>query len=121
MEGTGGWSEYGSGTLQIPLESAASRGWKEVARLRVDIARVDKTALTEPPLRTKIPIKENLLDFNAARPWAQWFQHVGRIFKDPVIFGAIPADHADDAAAAVGGIPIGGVYRTGSALKVRVT
>jgi len=32
-----------------------------------------------------------------------------------------PADFANDAAAATGGVPIGGIYRTGSALKVRVT
>jgi len=29
-------------------------------------------------------------------------------------------DFADDAAAAAGGVPVGGIYRTGSALKVRV-
>lgn len=29
-------------------------------------------------------------------------------------------DYADDTAAAAGGVPVGGVYRTGSALKVRV-
>ena len=29
-------------------------------------------------------------------------------------------DYADDAAAATGGVPVGGVYRTGSTLKVRV-
>lgn len=29
-------------------------------------------------------------------------------------------DYADDSAAATGGVPVGGVYRTGSALKVRV-
>lgn len=29
-------------------------------------------------------------------------------------------DYADDTAAAVGGVPVGGVYRTASALKVRV-
>ncbi len=29
-------------------------------------------------------------------------------------------DYVDDAAAAVGGVPVGGVYRTASALKVRV-
>lgn len=31
-----------------------------------------------------------------------------------------PADFASDAAAATGGVPIGGIYRTGSILKVRV-
>ena len=30
-------------------------------------------------------------------------------------------DYADDAAAAAGGVPVGGVYRTASALKMRVT
>ena len=35
--------------------------------------------------------------------------------------GAIgPADFADDASAATGGVPVGGIYRTGSILKVRV-
>lgn len=29
-------------------------------------------------------------------------------------------NYADDAAAATGGVPVGGLYRTGSALKVRV-
>lgn len=31
------------------------------------------------------------------------------------------ANYADDAAAASGGVPVGGVYRTGSALKMRVS
>jgi diacylglycerol kinase family enzyme len=30
-------------------------------------------------------------------------------------------DYADDAAAAAGGVPVTGVYRTGSALKIRVS
>lgn len=30
-------------------------------------------------------------------------------------------DYADDAAAASGGVPVGGIYRTGSALKIRVS
>lgn len=30
-------------------------------------------------------------------------------------------DYADDTAAAAGSVPVGGVYRTGSAIKVRVT
>ena len=29
-------------------------------------------------------------------------------------------DYADDAAAAAGGVPVGGIYRTASALKVRI-
>lgn len=38
-----------------------------------------------------------------------------------LIFGTLPPNHADDAAAATGGVVVGGVYRTGSALKVRVS
>jgi hypothetical protein len=33
----------------------------------------------------------------------------------------VVGDYVDDAAAATGGVPIGGVYRTGSILKVRVS
>lgn len=36
------------------------------------------------------------------------------------IFGTTLPAYADDAAAATGGIPIGGFYRTGSAVKQRV-
>ena len=32
-----------------------------------------------------------------------------------------PDEYADDATAAAGGVPVGGIYRTGSALKVRVS
>jgi hypothetical protein len=35
-----------------------------------------------------------------------------------VPIGNVPA-YADDAAAATGGVPVGGIYRTASALKVR--
>ncbi len=35
--------------------------------------------------------------------------------------GGAPTEYADDAAAATGGVPIGGFYRTGSVLKVRVS
>lgn len=35
--------------------------------------------------------------------------------------GAVPAEYADDAAAAAGGIAVGGLYRTGSVLKIRVS
>jgi hypothetical protein len=31
------------------------------------------------------------------------------------------SDYADDAAAATGGVPVGGVYRTGSILKARIS
>ena len=37
----------------------------------------------------------------------------------PLISGL--ADYADDAAAAGGSVPVGGLYRTASALKIRVS
>jgi hypothetical protein len=37
-----------------------------------------------------------------------------------VVFGLAPSDFADDAAAAAGGVPVNGIYRTASVLKVRV-
>ena len=37
------------------------------------------------------------------------------------INGSIPPDYLDDAAAGVGGVVLGGVYRTGSILKIRVS
>ena len=38
----------------------------------------------------------------------------------PVVFGTLPRNFANDAAAAAGGIPVGGVYRNGSVLNVRI-
>jgi hypothetical protein len=40
----------------------------------------------------------------------------GQLFIDIALIG----DFADDGAAAAGGVPIGGIYRGGSALKIRV-
>lgn len=34
--------------------------------------------------------------------------------------GSLLTNYADDTAAAAGGVPVGGIYRTASALKVRV-
>lgn len=42
----------------------------------------------------------------------------GKTLAAPSLSGI--GDYADDAAAAAGGVPVGGVYRTASALKVRV-
>ncbi|MFC4310463.1 right-handed parallel beta-helix repeat-containing protein [Steroidobacter flavus] len=38
-----------------------------------------------------------------------------------LIFESLPGNHANDADAATGGIPIGGVYRNGGVLRVRVS
>jgi hypothetical protein len=40
-------------------------------------------------------------------------------FNDQIAFSTLPPEYADDAAAATGGLAVGDVYRTGSALKVR--
>ena len=37
-----------------------------------------------------------------------------------VNYGVLPANAANDAAAATAGVPVGGTYRNGSALQVRV-
>lgn len=44
----------------------------------------------------------------------------GTYSVSPMIFSTLPANYADDAAAAIGGLPVGALYRTGSILKVRV-
>jgi hypothetical protein len=38
-----------------------------------------------------------------------------------IIYGVVPANYANDAAAATGGVPVGGLYRNASQLMVRVT
>jgi hypothetical protein len=50
----------------------------------------------------------------------------GNVFHDPAVGGGTPLvqdlrNYADDTAAATGGIPIGGLYRNGSVVQVRVT
>ena len=40
----------------------------------------------------------------------------GQLFIDLALIG----NFADDAAAAAGSVPVGGIYRTGSVLKIRV-
>lgn len=53
----------------------------------------------------------------------RWYAEVSRKIKlsSQSSFSDFPGDFADDAAAALGGIPVGGIYRTSNALKVRVT
>ena len=41
------------------------------------------------------------------------------MFTSPSITGL--ADYADDSAAATGGVPVNGLYRTGRVLKIRVS
>jgi hypothetical protein len=44
----------------------------------------------------------------------------GSVNLASLVFGLVPPDCADDAAAAAVGILIGGVYRTGNDLKIRI-
>lgn len=43
------------------------------------------------------------------------------VISNPPTYANLPGNYANDAAAATGGVPIGGVYRNGSALMVRVS
>jgi hypothetical protein len=45
----------------------------------------------------------------------------GAVKANSFFFNTVPTAYADDAAAATGGLAVGGVYRTGSTLKVRVS
>jgi hypothetical protein len=49
-----------------------------------------------------------------------YFNQIAKIL-DQLKAGDPLSDYADDTAAAAGGVPLNGVYRTGSVVKVRVT
>jgi len=62
--------------------------------------------------------------------WSQWLRDMaqainltsawaGTSARDQ--FAVLPVDAANDAAAATAGVPVGGTYRSGSILMVRVT
>jgi N-acetyl-gamma-glutamylphosphate reductase len=76
--------------------------------------------------RPNIPVSEKVEQATAQsikdieREFDHWFDNVYRspTLSTPSISGL--ADYADDAAASAGGIAIGGTYRTGSLIKVRV-
>lgn len=48
-------------------------------------------------------------------------QQITKVQTSTLGFATVPGNYANDAAAAVGGVAIGGVYRNGSVLQVRVT
>jgi hypothetical protein len=49
-----------------------------------------------------------------------YFNQIAKIL-DQMKAGEALGDYADDTAAAAAGVPLDGVYRTGSVLKIRVT
>jgi hypothetical protein len=49
-----------------------------------------------------------------------YFNQIAKIL-DQLKAGEALGDYADDTAAAAGGVPLNGAYRTGSVLKIRVT
>lgn len=59
--------------------------------------------------------------------WTAFFGDLARVVADHAAFvasvAALPtaASYANDAAAAAGGVAVGGLYRNGSAVMVRVT
>lgn len=58
-----------------------------------------------------------------AKDWKDWAMALVAFFLDVPDKATLQiyGDFADDTAAATGGVPVGGYYRTGSALKVRVS
>lgn len=68
-----------------------------------------------------------------ARSWVLWFNQIasqlraidstayGWLFPKNVLVTGLPAqNHANDAAAAAGGVPIGGLYHNAGAVRVRL-
>jgi hypothetical protein len=51
--------------------------------------------------------------------WTGLHTFNGGVALNTLHFSTVPTEYADDAAAATGGVPVGGVYKTGSVLKVR--
>jgi hypothetical protein len=52
------------------------------------------------------------------RPWIQWLASVDAIAR---LVATANVAAANDAAAAAAGIPVGGLYRVGNAVQIRVT
>lgn len=69
------------------------------------------TALPPPP-----PVNET-----GSAVWQDWFFKLRQVVQGVIGNGVIPPEYADDTAAAAGGLPVGGLYKTGSILKIRVT
>lgn len=53
-------------------------------------------------------------------PWIDFFDLVGLFQRQVAALPGTPS-YANDAAAAAGDVPVGGIYRNGSAICVRVT
>lgn len=75
-----------------------------------------------PPV---VPEHVPYVEASSGRPTVEFFRWVQSLFSwagsvSGGTLATVPDDYADDVAAAAGGVPIGGIYRTGSALKVRV-
>lgn len=53
--------------------------------------------------------------------WGEWLREMARALNLLAVrANTMPVDAANDAAAAALGVPVGGLYRTGSAVMVRV-
>lgn len=51
----------------------------------------------------------------------RWLSLLHKAITSPNIAPGSLGNHADDVAAAAGGVPVGGMYRNGSVLMVRVS
>lgn len=51
------------------------------------------------------------------RPWAEWLQSID---SNNRLMASAPTNAANDAAAAAAGVPLGGFYRNGNALQIRL-
>jgi hypothetical protein len=58
-----------------------------------------------------------------SRAWdgVKWVASSGVSIAGGIVFSVLPTNAANDAAAATAGVLVKGVYRTGSALQIRVT
>lgn len=75
-----------------------------------------------PPV---VPEHVPYVEAASGRPTVEFFRWVQTLFSwassmSSSSFVDLPGDYANDAAAAAGGVPVGGIYRNGSVLMVRV-
>lgn len=78
-----------------------------------------------PAVRNLQSIPNNEVDLvgddkQVARPWYDWLLRIDLLVRPITHSNLLANNYANDAAAAAGGIPIGGLYRNGSVIQIRV-
>jgi len=82
--------------------------------------RMTSPARLDPPLRDAMTDAAGIV----TPVWGAWFQALAdRTYTESVFWASLAASpsYADDGAAAAGGVGIGGRYRSGSFVMVRVS